>query len=35
MEAFIYVVKKGHFVCIKINKMLDRYKRLTYDHEKK
>ena len=33
MEAFINVIKKDHFVCIKINNMLDRYNRLTYDHK--
>ena len=33
MEAFISVIKKDHFVCIKINNMLDRYSRLTYDHK--
>ena len=33
MEAFINVIKKDHFVCMKINNTLDRYNRLTYDHE--
>ena len=33
MEAFINVIKKDHFVCMKINNMLDRYNRLTYDHK--
>ena len=33
MEAFIKVIKKDPFVCIKINNMLDRYNRLTYDHK--
>ena len=33
MEAFINVIKKDPFVCIKINNMLDRYNRLTYDHK--
>ena len=33
MEAFINVIKKDHFVCIKINNMSDRYNRLTYDHK--
>ena len=33
MEAFINVIKKDPFVCMKINNMLDRYKRLTYDHK--
>ena len=30
MEAFINVIKKDYFVCMKINNMLDRYNRLTY-----
>ena len=33
MAAFIKVIKKDHFVCNKINNMLDRYKRLTYDYK--
>ena len=33
MDAFINVIKKDYFVCIKINNMLDRYNRLTYDHK--
>ena len=33
MEAFINVIKKDPFVCMKINIMLDRYNRLTYDHK--
>ena len=33
MEAFINVIKKDPFVCIKINNMLDRYKRLTHDRK--
>ena len=33
MEAFVNVIKKDPFVCIKINNMLDRYNRLTHDHE--
>ena len=33
MEAFINVIKKDQFVCIKIKNMLDRYNRLTYDHK--
>ena len=33
MEAFINVIKKDPFVCIKINNMLDRYNRLTYDRK--
>ena len=32
MDQFINVIKKGHFVCKKINKMLDRYNRLPYDY---
>ena len=33
MDAFINVIKKDPFVCIKINNMLDRYNRLTYDRK--
>ena len=33
MEAFVNVIKKDHFVCMKINNMLDRYNRLTYDRK--
>ena len=33
MDEFINVTKKDHFVCIKINNMLDRYNRLTYDYK--
>ena len=33
MEAFINVIKNDPFVCMKINNMLDRYNRLTYDHK--
>ena len=33
MEAFINVIKKDHFVCMKINNMLDRYNRLTFDRK--
>ena len=33
MEAFINVNKKDPFVCMKINNMLDRYNRLTYDYK--
>ena len=32
MEAFMNVIEKDPFVCMKINNMLDRYNRLTYDH---
>ena len=31
MDAFVIVIKKDPFVCMKINNMLDRYNRLTYD----
>ena len=34
MEAFINVLKKDPFVCIKINNMLDRYNKLSYDRKK-
>ena len=33
MEAFVNVIKKDPFVCMKINNMLDRYNRLTYGHK--
>ena len=33
MDAFINVLKKDSFVCMKINNMLDRYNRLTYDRK--
>ena len=33
MEVFINVIKKYPSVCMKINNMLDRYNRLTYDHK--
>ena len=33
MEAFLNKFKKDPFVCMKINNMLDRYNRLTYDHK--
>ena len=33
MDAFINVIKKDPFVCIKINNLLDRYNRLTYDRK--
>ena len=33
MEAFINVIKKDPFVCMKINNMLARYNRLTYDRK--
>ena len=33
MEAFVNVIRKDPFLCMKINNMLDRYNRLTYDHK--
>ena len=33
MEAFVNVIRRDPFVCIKINNMLDRYNRLTYDRK--
>ena len=33
MEAFINVIKKDPFVCMKKNIMLDRYNRRTYDRK--
>ena len=33
MDAFINVIKKDPLVCMKINNMLERYNRLTYDHK--
>ena len=33
MDAFINVIKKDPFVCMKIKNMLDRYNRLTYDRK--
>ena len=33
MEAFINVIKKDPFVCMKKNNMLYRYNRLTYDRK--
>ena len=33
MKAFINVIKKDPYVCMKINDMLDRYNRLTNDHK--
>ena len=33
MEAFINVIKKDYFVCNKINNMLDRYNKLSYDYK--
>ena len=33
MEAFINVIEKDKFICIKIKNMIDRYNRLTYDYK--
>ena len=33
MDAFINVLKKDPFVCMKINNMLDRYNRITYNRK--
>ena len=33
MEAFANVIKKDPLVCMKINLMLDRYNRLTYNRK--
>ena len=33
MDAFVNVIKKDPFVCMKKNNMLDRYNRLTYDRK--
>ena len=33
MDAFINVIQKEPLVSMKINKMLDRYNRLTFDHK--
>ena len=33
MEAFINVIKKDYFVCNKINIMLDRYNKFSYDYK--
>ena len=33
MDAFVNVIKKDPLVCMKINNMLDRYNRLSYDHK--
>ena len=33
MDAFVSVIKKDPFVCVKINNMLDRYNRFPYDHK--
>ena len=33
MDKFVNVIKKDPLVCIKINNMLDRYDRLSYNHK--
>ena len=33
MDAFVNVIKNDSFVGMKINNMLDRYNRLTYDRK--
>ena len=33
MDVFVNVIKKDPFVCMKINNMLDRYNRSTYDRK--
>ena len=33
MNAFIEVIKKDPFICVKINNMLDRYNKLTYNRK--
>ena len=33
MDEFINMIKKDHFVCNKINNMLDRYNRLSSYHK--
>ena len=33
MDAFVNVIRKDPFICMKINNMLDRYNRLSYDHK--
>ena len=33
MDTFINVIKKDPFACMKINNMLDRCNRLTYEHK--
>ena len=33
MDDFINVIKKDPQVCIKLNNMLDRYNRLSYNHK--
>ena len=33
MEAFINVIRKDPFVCMKIKNMIDRYNRVIYDRQ--
>ena len=33
MNPFIEVIKKDPFICAKINNMLDRYNKISYDHK--
>ena len=33
MDDFINIIKKDPQICIKINNMLDRYNRLSYNHK--
>ena len=33
METLVNVIEKDHFVCIKMDDMLDRYNRVTFDHK--
>ena len=33
MDAFVSVIRKDPFVCMRINNMLDRYNILSYDHK--
>ena len=33
MDAFINVIKKDPFICMKKNNMLDRYNQLSYDYK--
>ena len=33
MGAFVNMIKRDHFICMKIKNMLDRYNRLTYDYK--
>ena len=33
MDEFINIIEEDPLVCIKINNMLDKYKRLSYDYK--